>query len=99
MLNFQPLDLLPIWGVYLLTVVVLLLAFEAGYQSGVAILKRRPDQAESGVGTMVGASLAFLGFMLAFIIGIAVNIFNERNLASLPIYCIKPCQLYNYLQQ
>ena len=27
---------------------------------------------------MVGASLAFLGFLLAFIIGIAVNIFNER---------------------
>ena len=78
MLNTQPLDYLPIWGVYLLTVVILLLAFEAGYRSGVVIQKRRPDQAESGVGTMVGASLAFLGFLLAFIIGIAVNIFNER---------------------
>jgi len=78
MLNTQPLDFLPMWGVYILTVVVLMLAFEAGYRSGVAIQKRRPDQAETGVGTMVGASLAFLGFLLAFIIGIAVNIFNER---------------------
>ena len=78
MLNSQPLDYLPIWGVYLLTAVMLLLAFESGYRLGVAIQKRRPDQAESGVGTMVGASLAFLGFLLAFIIGIAVNIFNER---------------------
>ncbi len=78
MLNTQPLDYLPIWGVYLLTVLMLLLAFETGYRSGVVIQKRRPDQAESGVGTMVGASLAFLGFLLAFIIGIAVNIFNER---------------------
>jgi len=78
MLNTQPLDYLPIWGVYLLTVALLLLAFEVGYRSGSFIQKRRPDQAEAGVGTMVGASLAFLGFLLAFIVGIAVNIFNER---------------------
>jgi len=78
MFNTQPLDYLPIWGVYLLTVAILLLAIELGYRSGLAIQKRRPDQAEAEVGTMVGASLAFLGFMLAFIIGIAVNIFNER---------------------
>lgn len=78
MLNVQPLDYLPIWGVYLLTVLVLLLAIEVGYRSGLASQKRRPDQAEAGVGAMVGASLAFLGFILAFIIGIAVNIYNER---------------------
>ena len=78
MLNTQPLDYLPIWGVYLLTVAMLLLAFEVGYRSGGFIQKRRPDQAEAGVGTMVGASLAFLGFLLAFIVGIAVNIFNDR---------------------
>jgi hypothetical protein len=78
MLNTQPLDFLPISVVYLLTVVMLLLAFEVGYRTGVFVQKRWPDQAESGVGTMVGASLAFLGFLLAFIIGIAVNIFNER---------------------
>jgi len=78
MLNTQPLDYLPIWGVYLLTVVILLLAIELGYRLGLALQKRRPDQAEAGVGAMVGASLAFLGFMLAFIVGIAVNIYNER---------------------
>lgn len=78
MLNTQPLDSLPIFGVYLLTVTVLLLAIEAGYRSGIVIQKHRPDQAAVGVGTMVGASLAFLGFLLAFIVGIAVNIFNER---------------------
>lgn len=78
MLNTQPLDYLPMWGVYLLTVVMLLLAIELGYRSGLALEKRWPDQAESGVGTMVGAALAILGFLLAFIVGIAVNIFNER---------------------
>jgi len=67
MLNTQPLDYLPLWGVYLLTVAVLWLAIELGYRSGLVIQKRRPDKAEAGVGAMVGASLAFLGFMLALI--------------------------------
>ena len=78
MLNTQPLDYLPLWGVYLLTVIVLFLAIELGYRSGLAIQKRRPDQAEAGVGTMVGASLAFLGFMLALITSTTVDIFNQR---------------------
>jgi len=78
MLNTQPLDYLPLWGVYLLTVALLLLAIELGYRSGLAIQKRRPDQAEAGVGAMVGASLAFLGFMLALITSTAVDIFNQR---------------------
>lgn len=78
MLNTQPLDTLPIWGVYLLTVVLLYLSIEAGYRLGLFMQKRWPDHAEAGVGTMVWASLAFLGFFLALITSIAVNIFNER---------------------
>jgi len=78
MLNTQPLDHLPIWGVYLLTVFVLYMSIEAGFQFGLSVQKRRPDHAETGVGAMVGASMAFLGFMLAFIVGIAINIYNER---------------------
>jgi len=78
MLNTQPLDHLPIWGVYLLTVFVLYISIEAGFRFGFSTQKRRPDHAESGVGVMVGASMAFLGFLLAFIVGIAINIYNER---------------------
>lgn len=78
MLNTQPLDHLPIWGVYLLTVFVLYMSIEAGFRFGLSAQKRRPDHAETGVGAMVGASMAFLGFMLAFIVGIAINIYNER---------------------
>jgi len=78
MLNTQPLDYLPLWGVYILTVTVLLLAIELGYRSGLVIQKRRPDKGEAGVGAMVGASLAFLGFMLALITSAAVDIFNQR---------------------
>jgi len=78
MLNTQPLDYLPLWGVYLLTVALLLLAIELGYRSGVIVQKHRPDKGEAGVGAMVGASLAFLGFMLALITSSAVDIFNQR---------------------
>jgi hypothetical protein len=47
MLNTQPLDQLPLWGVYVFTVVVLLLSLEGGfrlgnlYKSGVRIKLKR----------------------------------------------------------
>jgi len=78
MLNTQLLDYLPLWGVYILTVALLFFATEIGYRSGVIIQKRHPDNAEVGVGAMVGATLAFLGFMLALITSTAVDIFNQR---------------------
>jgi len=78
MLTYQPLDLFPIWGIYLLTVAVLILASEGGYRLGFVVQKRWPDHSESGVSLMVGASLAFLGFLLAFVSSIAVNLYNER---------------------
>jgi hypothetical protein len=71
-------DQIPLWAMYLLTVLVLFLALEGGYRLGGYFQKRWPDQSSSDVNTMVGASLAFLGFLLAFIIGMAVSLFNER---------------------
>ena len=58
MIDNQPIDILPIWSVYFLTVVVLFLAAEAGFRFGKLVQKRWPDGAEIGVGTMVGAALA-----------------------------------------
>lgn len=78
MLNSQPLDSLPIWGVYALTVIILLLGIEIGFRLSYRVQKRWPDQSEATVGAMVGASLAFLGFLLALITSTAVTIFNER---------------------
>lgn len=75
---YQPLDLLPIGGVFVLTAVLLFLSAEAGYVFGRRRRGRWPDRTESGVGSMVGASLALLGFLLAFTTGVALNIFNER---------------------
>jgi hypothetical protein len=78
MLESQPLDLLPIWSVYLLTVIIFFLAVEAGFMFSKPIQKRWPDKSEAGVGAMVGAALALLGFLLAFVTGIAIDNFNQR---------------------
>jgi hypothetical protein len=77
-MDSQPLDLLPIWSVYILTVAVLFLAAEAGFKLGRPVQKRWPDQSEPGVGAMVGAALALLGFLLAFVTGLAIGNFNQR---------------------
>lgn len=74
----QPLDLLPIWAVFLLTVFILFLAAEAGFHLGKLFQKRWPDKSEAGVGAMVGAALALLGFLLAFVVGIDIENFNHR---------------------
>ena len=78
MLNSQPLDLLPIWSVYILTLLIFFLAAEAGFRLGKPVQKRWPDKSEAGVGAMVGAALAILGFLLAFVTSIAIGNFNQR---------------------
>ena len=45
---------------------------------GKLVQRRWPDKDEAGVGTVVGASLALLGFLLAFVTSIAIGNFNQR---------------------
>ena len=78
MVTTQPLDLLPIWSIYILTVLTLFLAAEAGFRLSIPVQKRWPDKSEAGVGVMVGAALALLGFLLAFVTSIALGNFNQR---------------------
>jgi len=74
----QPLDSLPIWALFILTILFMLLAVEVGYRIGKVFLKDKSDQSDAGVGVMVGAALALLGLLLAFVINIAIGIFNDR---------------------
>jgi hypothetical protein len=80
MLSSQPLDLLPYWAVFVLTIVLLFLSEAVGCRLGHFIQKRWPDHFESGVGAMVGAALALLGFLLAVTSSIAMGVFNDRRL-------------------
>jgi len=72
------LDLLPIWGVFLATVAVVLLAVEGGFRLGQYRRRRSEQEDKPPVGEMVAATLALLAFMLAFTFGLAASRFDVR---------------------
>ena len=74
----QPLDAFPIWAIYLLTVLILLAVMEVGYRLTKAGQRKQPAKGDAGVGTMVGATLALLAFLLAFVVGFAANLSTQR---------------------
>ena len=76
----QPLDVLPIWVVYLLTVTIGLLVVEVGIRLGRYWAKRRweTEGKREDIGDLVGAALTLLAFLLVFMIGIASNRFDTR---------------------
>jgi hypothetical protein len=73
-------DLLPLWAVYALTVLLFLLASEGGYRLGL-IERRRAPEGPAVVGALNGATLALLGFLLAFVTGGAVTSLQARRQA------------------
>lgn len=78
MVTLQLLDTLPVWLIFILTVIILFLSAEAGLRLGRLVQKRWPDQSETNVSIMVGGALALLGFILAFVTSIAIENFNQR---------------------
>jgi hypothetical protein len=81
LLVLSPLDTLPLWVIFFIAVVVLLLASEVGYRLSRYLQARRPDKAEASVGALNGATLALLAFLLAFVTSSAVSSFSARRQA------------------
>jgi hypothetical protein len=79
----QPLDYLPLWGLFLVTVGIVLLSMEGGYRLGRYRSLRTEQEKESPVGAVVAATLGLLGFMLAFTFGMAGSRFDARKQAVL----------------
>lgn len=75
---FAVFDVLPLWGVFVVTLLLILLAHEIGYRLGAARQKAQTHEKEAPVGAMVGATLALLGFLLAFTFGLAANLFQAK---------------------
>ena len=73
-----PLDFLPLWGVFLVTVAVILLAIEGGFRLGMYRRRRSVGEDKPPVGEMVAATLALLAFILAFTFGLAGSWFDVR---------------------
>lgn len=76
--NSVLMDALPLWGLFGSTVVVVLLSIEGGYWLGRYRHRRSEDEKEAPVGAIVGATLALLGFILAFTFGLAASRFDAR---------------------
>ena len=72
------LDLLPLWSILPLTIVVALLSVELGYRVASYSQHHSLEEKESAVGSMVGATLGLLAFMLAFTFGLAGSRFEDR---------------------
>ncbi len=72
------LEQIPLWGVFVLSVVIVLASIWIGTFLGDR-RRRQPDhESESSIGTIIGATLGLLAFMLAFTFGIVSERFQAR---------------------
>lgn len=77
--NSGLMDAVPLWGLLGATIVFVLLSIEGGYRLG-QFRRRRSEEGEkeAPVGAIVGATLALLGFVLAFTFGLAASRFDAK---------------------
>lgn len=73
-----PLDALPLSGLFLAILLIVLLSVECGYRLGKYRRSRSEEEKQAPVGTMVGATLGLLAFILAFTFGLAAARFDTR---------------------
>lgn len=76
--NSGPIDVLPLWALFILILLVVLLSVEFGYRLGKYRRGRHEEEKEAPLGTMVGATLGLLAFILAFTFGLAASRFDNR---------------------
>jgi hypothetical protein len=73
-----PIDALPLWALFAVILFVILLSVECGYRLGKYRRARHEQEKQAPVGTMVGATLGLLAFILAFTFGLAAARFDAR---------------------
>ena len=73
-----PLDELPLWALFAVTVAVVLLSIEAGSRIGRYRRRHAEEEREALVGSIAAATLALLGLVLAFTFGLAASRFDAR---------------------
>jgi hypothetical protein len=77
-MKWGPLDFIPIWKLFLATVAVILLSVEGGFRLGRHRRRNSDHEEESSVGSMAGAALGLLAFLLAFTFGMAASQYENR---------------------
>jgi len=71
-------DVVPLWAVFVGSVVSIIVAVELGYRLGRWRHRRAEHETEGAVGGMVAAELGLLAFMLAITFSLAANRFDDR---------------------
>jgi hypothetical protein len=69
---------LPLWSVYIITVVIVLISVVGGFFLGSYIRRRGKSKQEAPIGAVVGALLGLLAFILAFTFGMTASRFEAR---------------------
>jgi hypothetical protein len=72
------LEMLPFWGVLLLTILFILVPIQIGQRLGRRAVKRAGELHDAPIGSVVGAALGLLAFMLAFTFQITTNRLDTR---------------------
>jgi hypothetical protein len=78
MQSYNPLDALPLWGLFTAVLLLVLLCIEGGFRLGRYRRDHAEQEKEAPVGAMVGATLGLLAFFLAFTFGMAAERFDAR---------------------
>jgi hypothetical protein len=74
----SPLDYLPLWGVFVATVVLVLLSVGAGFLLGARNRRQSAEAQKTPVGEIVAAMLGLLALLLAFTFSLAATRFETR---------------------
>ncbi len=74
----EPLDYIPLWALFGITVALIFLALEAGFRIGTWRQQRAEHEKESLAGAIAAAILGLLAFLLAFTFGMAASRFETR---------------------
>ena len=78
MQTVQPLDVLPLWALFIATIVVVLAAVETGFRLGLHRRRQAEEAKDAAAGSMVGATFGLLAFMLAFTFGFTASRYETR---------------------
>jgi hypothetical protein len=74
----EPLDWLPLWALFGITIALILLVVETGFRIGRWRQRRAEHEREAPVGAIIAAGLGLLAFLLAFTFGLAASRFDTR---------------------
>ena len=73
----------PIWALYIVTLIFVLLSVESGYRLGGLRRRGGANEGDAPIGGLVAATLGLLAFVLAFTFGAAATRFDARKQAVL----------------